>query len=664
VSDPNPFLGARPYGPADDPMFFGRATDAAVLKEQICLRPLTIVTAPSGVGKTSLLRAAVLPGLERDGFRPLYCRPDPGASGDATFSLLGGRLAEMLVQGFLPDLELESSAIGSVTKVLSGATSLAAARAWFAELSPMHYMRSTLLAPAERSSEWPIEQESLLARYLRGTMTIQALAADYVALGCSHPVAINDASLLRDIAQSLRAPEAEHTIDRMRQLARGTQSPAEAENVVRFLAGMVVSKSGETASRSWRLSRADGESDLALRLVLVIDQFEQVFTQAAAHSRETAMRLLLALLRPNLPVHLVVSLRKEWFSDLVQLIQKVQGSSSLSDRTAYYLPAMSRRQAEEVMREAPRQAGVAPLADDHREALWSSLQHDETIDTVVLSIACHELFARASSAETAGELAARNVEDLLEAYLLRSVAAIEDPADRDDVLDMLREIAGSEDTRAFVTTSRLINAPLRDPARREQLLFRLQKAFLVRGDSVGPLREKVYDIMHERLLGAVRNLVARSPRIAAFREAAERIVQADVRDHVDWQHCCTLLANEERAFWDTASIGMLVRSVIREMSRDRSQQVVAIDRRNGDESRVESHPRDVLARLAARAANSVAPARHLRDRVRWISPDEVLARAAQYPDPVTDKLAIESALRTLPGVLRGAAATLALRLPT
>jgi tetratricopeptide (TPR) repeat protein len=58
-----PFVGSRPFDTADGPIFHGRAREAAALARLWRDRRLTILHGPAGVGKTSLLRAGVLPAL-------------------------------------------------------------------------------------------------------------------------------------------------------------------------------------------------------------------------------------------------------------------------------------------------------------------------------------------------------------------------------------------------------------------------------------------------------------------------------------------------------------------------------------------------------------------------------------------------------------------------
>lgn len=61
-----PYPGARPFGPAERDLFFGRSQDTRVLAEWWHDNRLTYLVGPAGRGKTSLLRAALLPLLAEE----------------------------------------------------------------------------------------------------------------------------------------------------------------------------------------------------------------------------------------------------------------------------------------------------------------------------------------------------------------------------------------------------------------------------------------------------------------------------------------------------------------------------------------------------------------------------------------------------------------------
>jgi tetratricopeptide (TPR) repeat protein len=58
------FPGARPFRGTESGRFFGRTAEAASLAEEWQRNPLTFLTGPAGIGKTSLLTAGVLPFVE------------------------------------------------------------------------------------------------------------------------------------------------------------------------------------------------------------------------------------------------------------------------------------------------------------------------------------------------------------------------------------------------------------------------------------------------------------------------------------------------------------------------------------------------------------------------------------------------------------------------
>ncbi|HSS02669.1 MAG TPA: bifunctional serine/threonine-protein kinase/formylglycine-generating enzyme family protein [Kofleriaceae bacterium] len=73
-----PFRQLAPLTEDDRGRLYGREVDLAEITQHALYRRSVIYTAPSGTGKTSLLRAGLVPRLEALGVRPVYlrCRPD------------------------------------------------------------------------------------------------------------------------------------------------------------------------------------------------------------------------------------------------------------------------------------------------------------------------------------------------------------------------------------------------------------------------------------------------------------------------------------------------------------------------------------------------------------------------------------------------------------
>ena len=86
---PTPFKELDFFVEEDAWMFAGREREARQLVSRIVNARAIVVHARSGLGKTSLLRAGVIPLLRQQNFRPVYVR---------TLDSLLGDLAEAVVQ--------------------------------------------------------------------------------------------------------------------------------------------------------------------------------------------------------------------------------------------------------------------------------------------------------------------------------------------------------------------------------------------------------------------------------------------------------------------------------------------------------------------------------------------------------------------------------------
>src|SRR5688572_20670062 len=74
ATDPKavPYVGMRPFECEEHDWFYGRDADSQFLVDKVLSARLTLLYAPSGVGKSSLLRARVIPSLEDEDCRVLY----------------------------------------------------------------------------------------------------------------------------------------------------------------------------------------------------------------------------------------------------------------------------------------------------------------------------------------------------------------------------------------------------------------------------------------------------------------------------------------------------------------------------------------------------------------------------------------------------------------
>ncbi|WP_437953966.1 serine/threonine-protein kinase [Sorangium sp. So ce296] len=76
-ADESPFAGLSSFQEADADRFFGRAQDVAGVVARLRNQPLLAIAGASGVGKSSLVRAGVIPALKRsgEGWEALVVRP-------------------------------------------------------------------------------------------------------------------------------------------------------------------------------------------------------------------------------------------------------------------------------------------------------------------------------------------------------------------------------------------------------------------------------------------------------------------------------------------------------------------------------------------------------------------------------------------------------------
>jgi hypothetical protein len=76
VSPESPWLGLRPFTEGVREYFFGRDAEVRDLFQRVVHKPLTVLFGRSGLGKTSLLQAALAPRLRDAGFLPIVLRLD------------------------------------------------------------------------------------------------------------------------------------------------------------------------------------------------------------------------------------------------------------------------------------------------------------------------------------------------------------------------------------------------------------------------------------------------------------------------------------------------------------------------------------------------------------------------------------------------------------
>lgn len=78
VDSANPWLGLASFTEETRAYFHGRDEEIAELGRRVQRKLLTVLFGQSGLGKTSILRAGIVPRLRPEGFCPVYVRIDYG----------------------------------------------------------------------------------------------------------------------------------------------------------------------------------------------------------------------------------------------------------------------------------------------------------------------------------------------------------------------------------------------------------------------------------------------------------------------------------------------------------------------------------------------------------------------------------------------------------
>ena len=76
VDDGNPWLGLASFTEETRAYFYGREDEVAELARRVQRKLLTVLFGQSGLGKTSILRAGLVPRLRSQGYCPVYVRID------------------------------------------------------------------------------------------------------------------------------------------------------------------------------------------------------------------------------------------------------------------------------------------------------------------------------------------------------------------------------------------------------------------------------------------------------------------------------------------------------------------------------------------------------------------------------------------------------------
>src|SRR5262249_47526277 len=121
----SPWLGLHSFTEEDRSFFFGRRDELDDLYERVLDRPLSILFGQSGLGKSSLLQAGLVPRLRGTGFLPVFVRLDHEPDAPALeFQLLDHLRRALEAEGFREHAAALSRVLTKGTEAPNGSTTL------------------------------------------------------------------------------------------------------------------------------------------------------------------------------------------------------------------------------------------------------------------------------------------------------------------------------------------------------------------------------------------------------------------------------------------------------------------------------------------------------------------------------------------------------------
>ena len=485
------------------------------------------------MGKTSLLHAKVLPLLETEHWFSVYARPQ-----DHPLKSLQTALASHL----LPDPRDEAIVVDQLHEMWpESALSLDAAVTAYRALPHERRARLRLLMPR---SEFQAPPLPMMCRALRGSIGVNDLIEHFEAMVADGPaMGVTPQTPLQDLASLLRHDGTVKLWEHWRGRFASSDGLAGALSVL---------------DDDWAPLRPGMGGT-----ILVLDQFEEVFTQLRHGTIETFLgetgRCLAACDAgtSGRPLHMALSMRKEFFADLVPLLQPF----GAVERLTFFLGSMPADQARNAFSRPARMFGLtfaggeggAPgcidgmltLALDEGETPTSALPGTPPEDpprlpadgryapTLISLIGAH-LWARLdetkrSGAEPVGmplswkdfQRLVPHLDDVFTSFLDDALAQLDQSqapdqphasgATRVDALELLERLATSAGFRNIIAEEQLIEQlPLNRDASTALLDDMDRRLKLVRRERRHGGR--FVEIMHERLIPPVRRMLADARR--------------------------------------------------------------------------------------------------------------------------------------------------------
>jgi hypothetical protein len=519
-----PYKGPESYQLEDSDLFFGRDREADQLIAKILSSRLTLLHAQSGAGKTSLLNARIIPGLESRGWSACRILPqnDPIQSVRAT-----------TLKYVLPPPQAELLAIQRARESLGASEELTLndLLTRYDNLRVRDPLKRALVAPVQVVTDEDADGELFspyFCRLLRSTIEVDSFVEHL------HAVLRDDGDgLLTNLITSET---------KIIEVDRVISAPAYLTAYRHLLRDLDVPVS-ELSVFFEHLVEIYGQQRTRFTLVLVLDQFEELFTRfvdpgptldTKADMPDWRLRWeffdqLRSLYEYDsgatseggadsdsastaLPIRYVISMRDEYIAQL-DPVRKFVGT--LND-SSYHLSLLEKNQAKAAIQYPATLFGYSYSGECYEQIVGQLTKEDRYVEPAHLQLVCEKLWnkkGRELAVSTNGSDGASRKAIELDVFLelggtkgiLRSFfydfLDSFDSTSRVEILELLEPLVTSSGTRNIIERENLVRAPFRDGARRNYLLGELVNRTIVRTER--RLGGYFIEITHEFLIAPV-----------------------------------------------------------------------------------------------------------------------------------------------------------------
>jgi hypothetical protein len=527
-----PYKGPESYQTHDAELFFGRNAAAEELIARVLSSRVTLLHAQSGAGKTSLINALLIPGLERRGWAALRALPqnEPCSS-----------IRDAVSNGLLPALTTEASAIRRARAALGGPESLGDLISRYDALTTSDPRRRELIAPVGSAAGNERAVLPHFCRMLRATLEVedygQRLSAPALAAGLA-PVRMTPALAIADLLEFLERPE---LVEAHEALKRDLEQ--QPPGLVQFFEG---------------LGARCRFSEEPIKIALILDQFEELFTRfidlgpgqhvdAAGlgdwRLRKTLFeeleRLLAALEAPpseaapaRVSVRLVLSLRDEYLAQLVPT-PLLRGR----EYSAFHLQLLEVENARLAIQEPARHFGYRYADDCYAQIVRELTKEERFIEPAHIQVVCEKLWNtqghRIATSAPAGDLPVvekavfdelRGTNGILSSYFSEVLQQLPEN-ERAEGLELLDALVTSSGTRNIIERTQLESEPFRDTRRRQRILEHFVRRSIVRVEPRlgGQFAEITHEFLIRPILNEIEAVLDKDTDYRAFRSALRNL---------------------------------------------------------------------------------------------------------------------------------------------